>query len=54
MHNGVPFRAAFDMSPAEEASLKLDAPERAAFSIVFSQFEGGLFDWDRMAWEERK
>lgn len=42
VHNGVPFEVAFKMG-------ELD---RAAFAIIFSQFQGGEFDWDRMAFKE--
>lgn len=42
MRNGVPFDTAFE----------LPETTRAAFSIVFSQFEGAKFNWDRMEFEK--
>jgi hypothetical protein len=38
VHNGVPFDLAF----------QLDEMTRTAFSIIFSQFHGGKFDWGSM------
>ena len=38
VHHGVPFDLAFS----------LDDLTRAGFAIIFSQFEGREFDWDRM------
>lgn len=38
VHNGVPFDLAFS----------LDDRTRVGFAIVFSQFHGHVFDWDRM------
>jgi hypothetical protein len=40
-HN-VPFDVAF----------ALDDVTRAAFSIVFSEFEGSKFDWERLRFED--
>jgi hypothetical protein len=40
--NGVPFDVAFG----------LDDVTRAAFAIVFSEFNGGEFDWDQMQFKK--
>jgi hypothetical protein len=32
----------------------LDDVERAAWVIIFRQFEGDVFDWDAGQWKERK
>ena len=44
MKNGVPFDVAFDA----------DSAFRMAATVVFGEFEGGTFDWDRMEWEKRE
>jgi hypothetical protein len=54
MCNGVAMHAAFGMTRAEMDTVRLDAAERAALSIMFSEFEGAHFSWDRMEFEERK
>lgn len=41
VHNGVPFDTAF----------QLDDRTRTAFSIVFSEFHGGKFNWSTMRFE---
>lgn len=42
MRNGIPFDVAF----------QLDDVTRAAWCIVFSEMEGRVFDWDRMAFKD--
>jgi hypothetical protein len=42
--NGVPFGTAFS----------LDSETRIAFAIVFGGFEGNEWDWDDMAFRERR
>lgn len=44
MKHGIPFNVAFE----------LDQATRAAWCIVFSEFEGATFDWGRMQFEEKK
>jgi hypothetical protein len=44
VRSGVPFDVAFS----------LDDRDRAAWCIVFSEFEGNQFDWNRMEFEEQK
>jgi len=48
MKNGVPFHLAFGSTPDS-----LDEVERAALSIVLSEFEGGDFDWNAMRFKEK-
>lgn len=43
MKNGVPWEIAFDM----------DSGVRLAATVIFGEFEGNTFDWNRMAWEKR-
>jgi len=43
VRNNVPFDVAFS----------LDEAKRAAFAIVFSEFEGARFDWEGFRFEER-
>lgn len=40
--NGVPW----------DVAISLPADERAAFTIVFGQFEGGKFNWAAGEWEK--
>lgn len=47
MKNGVPFSVVFDVD-------KLSPHERDAMSIIFSEFEGGEFNWDSWSWVEKK
>ncbi len=49
MKNGVPFHLAFESDPS-----RLDQVERAAFSIVLSEFEGNEFNWDSMRFKDDK
>jgi hypothetical protein len=42
--NGVPYDKAFTL-PIEDV---------ASYGIIFGEFEGRKFDWNRMRWEERK
>lgn len=42
VHHGVPFDLAF----------QLDDNTRAAFSIIFSQFEGNKFNFNTMTFED--
>ncbi len=50
MRSGVPFGAAFGLSPGDEAGIRLSDVERTAFAIVFSEFEGaGRFDFETMS-----
>jgi hypothetical protein len=42
--NGIPFDVAFN----------LDDATRAAWSIIFSEFEGAQFNWQDMRFEEDK
>jgi hypothetical protein len=44
VRNNVPFDVAFS----------LDDATRAAFCIIFSEFEGNEFDYSRMEFKERK
>ena len=44
MHNHVPFDLAF----------QLDEVQRAAFAIIFTQFNGGRFNWDTFTFEDSK
>jgi hypothetical protein len=44
VRNGVPFDTAF----------QLDDATRTAFAIVFSEFEGNEFDFNRMEFKEHK
>lgn len=53
LKNGVPFPAAFGLGH-DEAAIRLTRTERQAFCIVFSEFEGGEFDWELMEFKERK
>jgi hypothetical protein len=46
MKNGVPFDKLFSIDFFEQH-------EREAMSIVFSQFEGGEFDWNSWSWVEK-
>jgi hypothetical protein len=43
VRNNVPFDVAFS----------LDETKRAAFAIVFSEFEGATFDWETFRFEAR-
>lgn len=45
MKNGVPFEVIFDVK-------KLMPHERIAMGVVMSGFEGNVFDWDKMKFEE--
>lgn len=47
MKNGVPFNVAFSVS-------ELMAHEKHAMSIVFSEFEGGVFDFNTWKWEKKE
>lgn len=31
---------------------ELDETEMLAWTVAFGQAEGGVFDWDRLKWEE--
>ncbi|MGH8220884.1 MAG: hypothetical protein ACREUT_20305 [Steroidobacteraceae bacterium] len=42
------------VSRAKAEELVLDRTERAALSIIFSEFEGSIFNWTTMEFEERK
>jgi len=42
--NGVPFDVAFS----------LDDTDRLAWTVVCGEQEGGVFDWSRGKWEDRK
>ena len=42
--NGVPFDVAFS----------LDSVDRMAYSIIFGQMEGNVWDWSRMVWSKDK
>lgn len=44
MKNGVPYDRAFEMDPIE----------RRAHYVVFGQFEGGKWDWDRQEWKNER
>jgi len=54
MRNGVAMHAAFGMTRAEMDMVRLDAAERSALAIMFSEFEGARFSWNRMEFEDRK
>jgi hypothetical protein len=54
MCNGVAMHAAFGMTRAEMDAVRLDAAERAALSIMFSEFEGAQFNWNSMEFRDRK
>jgi len=45
MKNGVPFSVLFDVA-------QLMHHEMEAMSIVMSQLEGGVFNWDSWEWEK--
>jgi hypothetical protein len=42
--NNVPFDVAFSLDPEEVL----------AWSIIFGEMEGGVWNWAKMGWEERK
>lgn len=44
MKNGVPYDVAFSLPPADVA----------AYAIIFGELEGQEFDFNRMAWKEKK
>jgi hypothetical protein len=46
VRNGVPFLVAFG-----DGCEFLNDDERVAMSILFSEFEGGKFDFDSMSWK---
>ncbi len=54
MRNGVPFHVAFGLSSRHAEALALDRTERAAMSVIFSEFEGNKFNWELMEFEETK
>lgn len=47
MKNGVPFNVAFSVT-------ELLKYERHAMSIVFSEFEGGAFNFETWSWEKKE
>jgi hypothetical protein len=54
MKNGVPFHTALSMSKERADAWRIDEIERRAFSINFSIFEGGKFNWNTMRFEESR
>lgn len=54
MKNGVPFHTALGMPKERADTWRVDDIERRAFSINFSIFEGGKFNWNTMKFEEPK
>lgn len=47
MKNGVPFNVAFSVT-------ELLKYEKHAMSIVFSEFEGGAFNFETWSWEKKE
>lgn len=49
MKNGVPMHVALGR---DDPAVSLDKFERMAMSIVFSEIEGGEFDFDTRTWKK--
>jgi hypothetical protein len=50
----VPFHTAFGVTLEESDRMRLDRVERLAMTIIFSEFEGNIFDWRNMRWKDHK
>lgn len=52
VHNGVPFNIAMGLSEKEEKEIYLSHEESFAYSIIFSEFNGGKFNFDKWRFED--
>jgi hypothetical protein len=52
--NGVPIHVALGNPSDVPQRIQLDRLERMAMSIVYSEFEGGEFDFGSMSWKKPK